>query len=693
MFQVKTDIGFDGIESADEENSNSNDDTETEESNDLSFAIAPKDYVNEAKTLIYANETITNENALAINQQLQLYLKEVKRKLEALLITCREKYNSNERLKERIKSEMNAAKKDLRSMSYSFCGKPYFKQMDLFSAPLNSDYLYRKNVQHEYFPIDHLDAYKPWSAKDKLFLINGVKDQVLKFLKSNQKDLARQVKSNTRQGAKKRKSILDDRSWENRKLHEMLEVTNGTDFQIDWFTISTKDLDDRHSVNECMGIWMNNLMPSLNRLKWTEEDDDKLLKVAEEFNCQNWEFIGKEMDGRSGYDCIIRYQGLINDQNVLRNCRWTKQEDQALKKAVETCRIGSFIPWSKVGEKLHMRTKMQAYHRYMFTLRPNIKKEKFTVEEDCIITAAIKQYGKNFHKISANLLPGRTLVQIRHRYCNVLKHVDKFKEWSVEDDIKLMELTEQLGTSDWANISKQLIHHTRLSCRSRYITIKKFLGKNPHKEVKDVPRRARKQSTNVKEDNWMEEIINYKKKKFADTLMAEHAGRPNTVAGIDFHEYFKFSYNFQLEPMCGADDPASDKCRAMSYILENTVYPKDHKLFYGETDCRIDMASMIISEDTDEYLFPPEWSTVLLLRGLSILFTDTKEKPKYVYNDTPALQLFRKRFFMLLYSTAVASHTTIAETETETEEGQETDSTIAIFPPDFGMFESKRRKH
>lgn len=298
--------------------------------------------------------------------------------------------------------------------------------------------------------------------------------------------------------------------------------------------------------------------------------------------------------------------------------------------------------------------------RYMFTLKPDIKKEKFTVEEDCIITAAVKQYGTNFQKFAANLLPGRTLVQIRHRYSNVLKHVENFKEWTVEDDLKLMELTKELGTTDWVNISKQLIHHNRLSCRSRYQTIIKFLEKNPNSEVKHVPRRARKLSTNVKGDNWMEEMVNYKKKLHADEANASEQGRPNTNAGLDFHEFFKFSYNFELKQLRPAEDPASDRCRALSHMLQSTVYPKDYKLMYGETDCRIDMASMAVREYTKEYTIPPNWSTALILRGLSILYPDTQKMPERVcVNDTPAVQHFKKRFFLLLYSSLVASHAVI----------------------------------
>lgn len=322
----------------------------------------------------------------------------------------------------------------------------------------------------------------------------------------------------------------------------------------------------------------------------------------------------------------------------------------------------------------------------MFTLKPDIKKEKFTVEEDCIITAAVKQYGTDFHKFSPNLLPGRTLVQIRHRYSNVLKHVENFKEWTVEDDIKLMELTKEFGTSDWVTISKQLVHHTRLSCRSRYTTISKFLEKHPRCEVKDVPRRARKLSTNVKENNWMEEIVNYKKNVHAKEAAGIEAGRPNTVAGLDFHDFFKYSYNFELKQLCAADDPATEKSRALSHMLSNTVYPKDHKLLYGATDCRIDMGSMAFSDDANDYVVPPNWSSALILRGLSIMFPSTRKPTPHVFCDTPALQLFKRRFFVLLYSSAVASHVRIPRALPAAATTEPTTST------ETGVSQTKRRK-
>lgn len=230
-------------------------------------------------------------------------------------------------------------------------------------------------------------------------------------------------------------------------------------------------------------------------------------------------------------------------------------------------------------------------------------------------------------------------------------------------------------------------HHTRLSCRSRYMTITKFLEKHPGCEIKDVPRRARKLSTKVKEDNWMQEIIKYKKKQHEPTTPCQFG--PNTMAGMDFHEFFKFSYNFELKQLCAADEEASDKCRVISYMLHSLVYPRDHKLLYGPIDCRIDMSSMTNNgEDGNDYMIPPNWNTVLMLRGLAILYPNIDREPERCAVDTAALQLFKKRFLTLLYSSAVASHLKFPKVR----ESTSTVTTNLTGLSTFITHESKRKK-
>lgn len=65
----------------------------------------------------------------------------------------------------------------------------------------------------------------------------------------------------------------------------------------------------------------------------------------------------------------------------------------------------------------------------MFSLHPEINRAPFTVDEDCILMAAIKEYGCNYREFPTNLLPGRNMRQIRERYNNVLKHVNVREHW------------------------------------------------------------------------------------------------------------------------------------------------------------------------------------------------------------------------------------------------------------------------
>lgn len=181
--------------------------------------------------------------------------------------------------------------------------------------------------------------------------------------------------------------------------------------------------------------------------------------------------------------------------------------------------------------------------------------------------AAIKEYGLNYREFPTNLLPGRNMRQIRSRYNNVLRHVNVREHWTEQHDIKLMELVEKYGTSDWVRISDEMVSHTRTSCRQRYTTIRKFLDKHPNRTVSDVPRRKRPFSTNVTTDNWMEAIIEAKN---FDAIVAasedeDEEENPQAILpcgksiaqslhNTDYYDFLKYSFNFKF----GTAVPGSD---------------------------------------------------------------------------------------------------------------------------------------
>lgn len=48
--------------------------------------------------------------------------------------------------------------------------------------------------------------------------------------------------------------ISDNATLDEQRLFSLLtRISENDSFQIDWFTVSSKDLDSRHTPNECIG--------------------------------------------------------------------------------------------------------------------------------------------------------------------------------------------------------------------------------------------------------------------------------------------------------------------------------------------------------------------------------------------------------------------------------------------------------
>lgn len=291
----------------------------------------------------------------------------------------------------------------------------------------------------------------------------------------------------------------------------------------------------------------------------------------------------------------------------------------------------------------------------MFSLRPGIKKEKFSVEEDCILMAAIKEYGTNFNMFPQNLLAGRTTVQIRNRYNNVLRYVGQARHWSAEDDIRLMQLVQKYGASDWVNVANELKSHTRFSCRSRHQTIIKYLKKNPDKTVQDVPRKKKLFSTDVTQDNWMETIIKIKQienKVINDSTKEQESNN-------DYFDYFKYSYNFSMEPPTRAKYEL-DAAQLACPILNSRLCPVDTKILYEGSKQSITNLEQLNypqqkTNDAAEILMCPNQCTAMLFRGLSIMFPERRKTTIPINTNHVQLDLFQKRFNNLLHSTVQMS--------------------------------------
>uniref|UniRef100_A0A182Q1D2 snRNA-activating protein complex subunit 4 n=1 Tax=Anopheles farauti TaxID=69004 RepID=A0A182Q1D2_9DIPT len=543
--------------------------TESEAESDFAFQEdAPANrcnYTLEVEDILRTHLDITTTNAIGLNRQYKAKLITLRVHLENLLFRCQGRLRDIEKSLDKIKD--NAAQKSEigptkpRQPGY-ICGQPFFKDHELYPGPHNQDYLYRKNVKKEFFPLDLFEAVETlWTGKDKQAVKQSVRIQAYEFLR-RENDLREKMCDNSTALERIRNERL---ALETLALEELWCKAQSYDgkyggqrFTVDWLRISNTAVNGRHTAAACEGIWNNYLKPGLKRSVWTTAEESKLVEAAEAHHHRCWDRIAQCVPERSEYQCFVHYQTNFSELSQIKKQPWTQEEDDLLLRLVDENRIGNNIIWNKVVERMPYRNKVQVYHRYKYTLTRPLRKAKFTAEEDCVITAYVQQFGDDFKFFPEELLPGRTTKQVWARYKNTLRFVNTHVGWNLEEDRRLMSyiamnLTEEGAQKiSWADCAKYLGNHSRLSCRSRYYTIEKFLERNPNATLEDVPRRDKKKlSTNVTDKNWIKTIVDIKSgtpnpgvhKKRSNSIL--ESGKSPAI-NLCLYELMKFSFRYKF---------------------------------------------------------------------------------------------------------------------------------------------------
>lgn len=128
---------------------------------------------------------------------------------------------------------------------------------------------------------------------------------------------------------------------------------------------------------------------------------------------------------------------MIDIGNPLKNENWSKIEDEILKAAISKYGIHQ---WSRVASLLPKKTAKQVKNRWDKWINPQIKKGKWTKEEDEKLLELIRSMPNQWTTIGPIL--GRTGQQILERYQNLIEeHLGEKK--TVEKDVEEVEETEE----------------------------------------------------------------------------------------------------------------------------------------------------------------------------------------------------------------------------------------------------------
>ncbi|KAL0091100.1 Homeodomain-like protein [Phycomyces blakesleeanus] len=212
-------------------------------------------------------------------------------------------------------------------------------------------------------------------------------------------------------------------------LLETLVQSHGSDGK--WELIS-KGMDNHRTPSQCFSRYQMNQYKGV-RESWTAEDDESLRAAVAVVGDGNWQQVAATMGKKSGQQCLQRWRKSIDP--AIRRTRWTRDEDVALKSAVVLYGEGH---WAKICLHIPGRTDMQCRERWVNILNPSIKRDPLNDEEKNILSKLVAEHGQKWSLI-ARLMPGRTDNHLLREYKALVKSQKDGKEQGQEQEQEQQE--------------------------------------------------------------------------------------------------------------------------------------------------------------------------------------------------------------------------------------------------------------
>ena len=145
--------------------------------------------------------------------------------------------------------------------------------------------------------------------------------------------------------------------------------------------------------------------------RWTKEEDNLLRVAVEAVGPRNWKLIATEYmsGGRTDVQCLHRWQKVL--QPGLVKGPWSIDEDNEILLSIQA----GIIKWADIAARIPGRIGKQIRERWTNHLDPSLNKGPWTTEEDALLFAAQNKWGNSWTKI-AKLIPGRSENGVKNRW-------------------------------------------------------------------------------------------------------------------------------------------------------------------------------------------------------------------------------------------------------------------------------------
>ena len=150
-----------------------------------------------------------------------------------------------------------------------------------------------------------------------------------------------------------------------------------------------------------------------NQKKWSKEEDKLLIQLAQKYNEKNWKEISKNFIKKNPLQCFSRYKRIR--PGIIKGT-WKREEDLEIVDLVT--KYGK--QWSKISKLIKTRNGKQIRDRYINVLDPQVKKGKFSEEEDKNLIRLYYEHGSRWATI-AKYFQNRTADMVKNRFHSSIK--------------------------------------------------------------------------------------------------------------------------------------------------------------------------------------------------------------------------------------------------------------------------------
>jgi len=162
---------------------------------------------------------------------------------------------------------------------------------------------------------------------------------------------------------------------------------------------------------------------------------------------------------------------------------WSEEEDEIIRQNIN---LKQKNKWNIISLKLKNKTATQAYLRSKL-IDPNLKKGKFSIEEDQKLRQLVDFFGPSWRFI-AKLFNNRNSKQLRLRYNNHLNEKFSKRKISTVEDRKILSLFQIYG-KQWKKYKEHFPDRSYIKIKLRYKSLIKIQKKVDSKKGNKIIKR------------------------------------------------------------------------------------------------------------------------------------------------------------------------------------------------------------